>query len=493
MSATATREYFLGFRKTHRDAFLPEIGLQTGAPNLSAGVDMKSLFNYEIPPRGGRCEVQTGVALEFVTSLKNKIETLKRLNETTAEYGEAHTPPLSSVLSPKRSSSSTCPAKKKKVNFTDPLEADLNVLNVKDERGVVMVRSRSGMAWKHKINVLTFYTSLEMDEIVIGVVNYGPEAFILKAGDRFAQLIVHSDDAEGFVDLITTEGPTMSDANYNGLCAMPVFKNNKEEVKISPGESRLINTENVIAMRGSDAVYMQLQGLPEASQGLMYADVHAGVIDGDYRGKVGVVIHNDGNDEIVVPAGQDVAVGMIYKICCPVGEVCEVLCPVALDRDKEELEASDVFFSLGDRMMMLEANDVSRGEGKRVFHIMKKSEEELVTEEGKRYVVRTGICLKTEELKKKGLVLHVRATYDDDMVYGSGAKGWKVDNATGEIILLMKGGDGKVYVKDDVLAEIQLLRTGTKNGEGPRLVDSGADRVEEAGGRGDKGFGSTGM
>lgn len=500
-SADATKQYFFCFRKTHKDAFLPEIGLQSGELNLSAGADMKSLFNYEIPPNGSRCEVRTGVALEFVTSDMNKIEALKRLNNAAAEEDELRYTPLSSALSPpkRRTTSSTLHFSQKKVSFKEPLEEDLVILNVKDERGVVMVRSRSGMAWKNKINVLTFYTSLEKDEIVIGVVNYSTEAFVLKAGERFAQLIVHANDAEdssSSVDRIMTQGPTMSVADYNGLCVMPVFKNTKE-VKIPSGESRLVNTDNAMAMKGSDAVYMQLQNFPGVTHNLLCADIHAGVIDGDYRGKVGVIIHNDGNDEIVVPVGQTVAVGMIYKICCPIGKICEVLCPVTvLGRGNEGVEASDVFFTLGDRMGMLEADDISQGEDKMEFHIMKKSEEELKMEEGKRYMVNTGVCIKAEELKKKGLMCHVRATYDDFMEYDSGVRGWKVDRATGEIILLMRGGGNKVYMKDDVLAEVLLLERGTENGQGPGIVDSGDKSMEEgkdAGERGDRGFGSTGV
>lgn len=492
------KEFFFCFRRTHKDAFLPEIGLQTDTLNLSAGVDLKSLHNYEIAPNGGRCEVRTGVALEFVTSDKHKIETLKRLNTAAEEHRGLPRTPLSPTLSPPKGEAASSPssaAKRKRVGFKEPEVEDLIVLSVKDERGVVMVRSRSGLAWKDKINVVSVYFSLERDEIVVGVVNYGSRAFVLKSGERFAQLIVHSNEAEGYVDRVGCKGPKMDVADFNGLCGMPVFKNT-EEVKIPPGGSRLVKTENVIAMEGSEGVYMQLENPPNLSRDLMYTDIHAGVIDADYRGKVGVVIHNDGDDEIVIPIAHTVATGMIYKVCCPIGQICEVLCPVSLDRDEKRIDASEVFYTLGDRMGMLEAGDVTCGEGEMEYLLRKKSEEEPKMETGKRYTIRTGICLRTEKLKRMGLVAHFRAPADDVLVYKTGVRGWEIDKNTGEIILLMKGGDGRVYMKDDVLAEVLLLKRGTRSAEGPRIIVSGDERGAEGGntrGRGDKGFGSTGM
>lgn len=448
---------------------------------------MKSMYNYTIDPNDGLCEVRTGVALEFVTSDINKINTLEELNAAaTAAREDAN--------KEKKTVSSASP-KKKKVSFRDPLVKDGRVLNVEDEGGVIMVRSRSGMSWKNKINVCGWRTCEKTNEIIILVKNCSEKNFELRAGDRFAQLIVHAkgNRSSNSIDTIMTKGPAMGVADYNGLGHMPVFYTT-EKVKIPPGESRLANTKNVMRMIGSDAVYMQLQNLPEVASNMLYADIHAGVIDADYRGDVGVVIYNDGKDEIIIPVGQAVAMGMIYSICCPIVKIHEVLCPVEVTHGNKGVSvvASDVFFTLGDRLKMLVADDIYQ-EDKMLFHIIKKSEEEdLDIEKGARYTVKTGVCLKTEELKNKGLVCHLRPTYDD-IKHDSGVRSWWVDKTTSEINLSMKR-NGKDYTKGDVLAEVLLLGRGTVDGKGPSMVSNESEEEEgDATGRGDRGFGSTGM
>lgn len=54
------------------------------------------------------------------------------------------------------------------------------------------VRSRSGMALKHKVVVLNSPGTIDSDyrgEVKVILINYGTEPFIIKKGDRIAQLI----------------------------------------------------------------------------------------------------------------------------------------------------------------------------------------------------------------------------------------------------------------------------------------------------------------
>ena len=53
-----------------------------------------------------------------------------------------------------------------------------------------------------------------------------------------------------------------------------------------------------------------------------FIDTGAGVIDADYRGNVGVLLFNHGEEDFVVKPGDRVAQLIIEQICTP--EVCEV-------------------------------------------------------------------------------------------------------------------------------------------------------------------------
>lgn len=55
------------------------------------------------------------------------------------------------------------------------------------------VRPRSGLAVKHGVTVLNAPGTIDSDyrgEIRVALINHGPEAFIVKRGERIAQLIV---------------------------------------------------------------------------------------------------------------------------------------------------------------------------------------------------------------------------------------------------------------------------------------------------------------
>jgi dUTP pyrophosphatase len=55
------------------------------------------------------------------------------------------------------------------------------------------VRPRSGLAWKHGVTVLNAPGTIDEDyrgEIKVLLVNHGSEPFVVKAGERIAQLVI---------------------------------------------------------------------------------------------------------------------------------------------------------------------------------------------------------------------------------------------------------------------------------------------------------------
>lgn len=55
------------------------------------------------------------------------------------------------------------------------------------------VRPRSGLAWKHGITVLNAPGTIDADfrgELKVLLVNHGREPFVVRAGDRIAQLVI---------------------------------------------------------------------------------------------------------------------------------------------------------------------------------------------------------------------------------------------------------------------------------------------------------------
>jgi dUTP pyrophosphatase len=55
------------------------------------------------------------------------------------------------------------------------------------------VRPRSGLAWKHGVTVLNSPGTIDADyrgEVKVLLINHGPEPFVVRSGDRIAQLVV---------------------------------------------------------------------------------------------------------------------------------------------------------------------------------------------------------------------------------------------------------------------------------------------------------------
>jgi dUTP pyrophosphatase len=103
--------------------------------------------------------------------------------------------------------------------------------------------------------------------------------------------------------------------------------------KFAAGYDLISAYEYVIPKRGSSLVKTDIQiQLPAGTYGRIAArsglalknkiDVGAGVVDEDYRGNIGVVLFNHGDEDFVVAKGDRIAQLICEKICYP--EVVEV-------------------------------------------------------------------------------------------------------------------------------------------------------------------------
>jgi dUTP pyrophosphatase len=87
-----------------------------------------------------------------------------------------------------------------------------------------------------------------------------------------------------------------------------------ETVSLQPGERRLVRTGLAVAIpEGFYGRVAPRSGLA-VKKGL---DVLAGVIDADYRGEVGCLMYNAGDDNITLPAQSKICQLIIEKIITP--------------------------------------------------------------------------------------------------------------------------------------------------------------------------------
>ncbi|MDX6559906.1 MAG: dUTP pyrophosphatase [Blastocatellia bacterium] len=87
-----------------------------------------------------------------------------------------------------------------------------------------------------------------------------------------------------------------------------------EAIRLQPGERRLIRTGLAVAI--PEGFYGRLaprSGLA-SKKGI---DVMAGVIDADYRGEIGCLLYNAGDEQIDLPAQTKICQLIIEKIITP--------------------------------------------------------------------------------------------------------------------------------------------------------------------------------
>ncbi|MBQ3063508.1 MAG: dUTP diphosphatase [Clostridia bacterium] len=96
-------------------------------------------------------------------------------------------------------------------------------------------------------------------------------------------------------------------------------------VTIAPGERALIPTGIAIAPESSDvvAILAPRSGLA-CKKGIRLSN-GIGVIDADYRGEIGVSLHNTGHEDFVVARGDRIAQMMFMPVYAAAFAVCDEL------------------------------------------------------------------------------------------------------------------------------------------------------------------------
>lgn len=500
-STVSPPRYCLGFRKTHTDAIVPEVG--TG---FSAGSDLHALFSCAIPA-GDQVEVRTGVALDFVIKDNEKATELQQLVDFLSEEEEEENVQESKneefkILrsSLKKPTLRRSKRLRRNVMFKEPMVDKVfgDVIEIKNERFFLKVRSRSGMAAKYNINVVDHrkarLTSSNRGEIIVTVVNTGREDFNLEAGTRFAQAVVHLGEAfkkEGLFikyKLLEEEAraPVMEDRDIFGK--MPVFLSMGYYL-VPPDSSEIVRTGVAISLPNKSC-YMQLQSPPLSSgfyttENSVHMTVQAGVIDADYRGEIKVVLRNDSKDQIFkIEPGTPLAMGVLYDVACPVtrligatGAIEEL---IRIDDGRNEIDERSPWFIKNvscylNLFMLRECASSFLMHVQEDFKIVKNSSR----------AVRTGVYVNEKELNYTESVLEVQTTPDSVARVIT----WKVDSVTAEIMLLVrsKSGDDKHVRRGEVLAQVYVCSSPK---EGVSLMRVTELDTQE---RGMGGFGSTGM
>lgn len=490
----SSSRYCLGFRKTHTDAIMPKVG--TG---LSAGSDLYALFSYIIPA-GDQLEVRTGVALDIVIKDNESAAELQQLvyseeEKIVQEPNNKESKILRSLLINTTTSRRRSKRLKKNVMFKEPVVDKVfgDVIEIRNERFFLKVRSRSSMAVKHNISVVSHrksrLTSSNRGEIIVTVVNAGRKDFHLEAGTRFAQTIVHlsepfKEKEEGFIKYKLLEkdahSPVMEDRDIFGK--MPVFLS-MEDCLVFPDSSEIVRTGVAISLPNKSC-YMQLQSPPLSSkfytiENSVHMTVLAGVIDADYRGEVMVVLKNDSKDQVfVIKPGMPLAMGVLYDVACPVTRLIDVTGAIeehliSIDDGKNKSNEWSPSFINPNLSLSRECASSFTMYVQKDFRVYSTR------------MVRTGVYVNKKELKDtESAVFEVQTTPDSVTCITN----WMIDSANAEIMLLIRSKSANKHVKQGkVLAQIFVCSSPK---EGVSLMCVTELDTEK---RGTGGFGSTGI
>ena len=493
-------QYCLGFRKTHTEAIIPVVG--TG---YSAALDLHALFSCTIPA-GSRVEVRTGVALDFVIKNNEKATELQELvnflseEENVQKVKKKESKILRSSLMKSTPLKSNCP--EKHVTFKEPVVEKVfgNVIEIKNERFFLKIRSRSGMAAKHNVNVVNHRkaeaSSPNRGEVIVSVINTGCKDFNLEAGMRFAQAVVHLGEAfqkedEGVIKYRLLEEtalpPVMEDRGIFGK--MPVFLS-KERCLVPPDSSKIVRTGVAISLP-SMSCYMQLQAPPLSSEfyAIVNSDhmtVQAGVIDADYRGEVAVVLRNDSNNQIFeIEPGTPLAMGVLYNVTCPVARLIDATGAIEdyikINNKKNEIVKMSPKFIDVDENSYWSLFVVRECASSYLIRVQK----EFKTFMNHARVVKTGVCVNKKVLKDTESVLEVQTTPDSAVRVIA----WDIDTSTGEIMLLVKPKSSieERVKRGEMLAHIYICSSPKERISLMRVTE--LDTQD----RGTGGFGSTGI
>lgn len=148
---------------------------------------------------------------------------------------------------------------------------------------------------------------------------YPTSTLLVKKLDKHATTPTYGSNAAAGLDLYANFGAMRGDAPEPH--GHPLFVED-DYVVLKPGQRKLFKTG--IAIACAPSTYARIA----PRSGLAYKhgiDVMAGVVDEDYRGDVGVILINHGDEDFVVKHGDRIAQLIIthYLASCPV-EVSEV-------------------------------------------------------------------------------------------------------------------------------------------------------------------------
>ena len=114
------------------------------------------------------------------------------------------------------------------------------------------------------------------------------------------------------VKLLNTNGKLPC---YSTACAAGMDVYAADSVVVPAGKTQLVKTGIAVSWSGPDASNYYLRVAPRSGLALKSGIfVNAGVIDWDYRGEIGVVLHNSSQVDFQVNPGDRVAQMILEKI-----------------------------------------------------------------------------------------------------------------------------------------------------------------------------------
>ena len=109
-----------------------------------------------------------------------------------------------------------------------------------------------------------------------------------------------------------------------GSAGMDLFAH--EGCTLWAGEKKLIGTGIAVQV----PAHFELQIRPRSGLALRKTLlVHFGTLDSDYRGEVGIILYNYGDEEIIIAAGEAIAQGVLNNVPQASFKVVEQLDPTA--------------------------------------------------------------------------------------------------------------------------------------------------------------------
>ena len=126
------------------------------------------------------------------------------------------------------------------------------------------------------------------------------------------------------VNVKLNDGASVPEYATSGAAAVDLRANVNESVTIAPGERRLIPTGLSMSIpEGYVGIVAARSGLA-CKKGIALSN-GIGVIDSDYRGEIGISLHNTSSEPFTVEKGERIAQMMFMPVCAACFCVCESL------------------------------------------------------------------------------------------------------------------------------------------------------------------------